>query len=401
MAFTALLSAIGGYGQGRQQRTQNQQAQQQLSQGQEQIALTRSYQQQQQQQQRDELARQKAADAVTKGTANATLLKGGIDPVTGKVLPPLPFPANLQPGAKGPDGKPLSDSDRYRGLADYAYQHQRPDIGDQYSAMATGAASDLSHLSTAALNYSKVPYEQALTKNMAGRLPALYAQIRARERAADYVADKNSAARVRAASMAAQAMAARVTQDNNSRQYIALMAQLNAANRQDAQTAATNAIKEWQIEAGAVAKNWQAQENAYTLGLPGAANPGSSPTLPAPPAAPGGGTTINYITVQGPNGTPQQVPVVQHGAPPTDYAKNPKATVIRGLVSQDRASGKTDQQILTEMQQHKDSFPGGMPEMLWWLKQGQPAAAPRQPVPLVPVRRSAIPWIAPQLLPGG
>jgi len=329
VAFTALLSAIGGYGQGRQQRTENQRAATTQQQQQQQLDLTKSYQQQQNDNQQAELARQLQSDAVTASYTDAQLLNMGYkrDPQTGKVvaLPAFQIPANLQPGAKNPDGTPMPEYQRLAGIAQAAELAGRPDAATFWSGQGTSDANNLSKYYAGLNNQAKTTEIPSIIAFNKARTDRLYSQSKidmarvneawraadARTRAMMQVAQTNAQSRAAAAGLGYQGrveagliagyyMMQTHNMDDASRQAVAAAA--DAERFAGAAVSATkdpNAGLQYYNPAtpmpAAPAPVYQAPQ--FTVMMPGAAPPSAQPGLRPPP-----------VTQQQPSAPPQQPP---------------------------------------------------------------------------------------------
>lgn len=247
MAFlTTLLGAYGGYGKGRESRDKENDTRTQLAQ-------SKTYQDAQIQQQQDELARQKASDAVTKQTANSNLTLGGIDPVTGKIVPPLPIPANLQPGAVDPTTKkPYDEGTRLSLVSQFYQQNGQPWNADWYTKSATAAGANFAKYGAGAASYAKAdeaPSVIALNKSkaqqataQAGYLKQRYGIDMARINSQVAIARQRDATQTAIAATNAQQRASTALQTEQGRIYAVQLAQVYAAQYHSAQMGVQLAI---------------------------------------------------------------------------------------------------------------------------------------------------------------
>jgi hypothetical protein len=397
--FTALASAYGGYGAGKEKRYT---LEEQRREADRDAAQRQQYQDTELDVQKQQLALEQQQQKDLSAKTAASNMLSGLD-ANGQPLKPYQFTGPMatytQPKS-GPD--PQGEALHHFRLAaflqsqgpQYAWQaNQEMEIGKGIAATAlTG------------LNQAKTTTEQqrpsliqAQTAYWKDKPAEFKAQLDARLKIASDL-DKT---RIAAAGVAANAAAARATQSMAERESIALMAQLNAAGGQDARTAAANALAQWKAQQDALNKNWEAQSRAYALGIgpnPGAAPPQAQMVQPQIPPAP----QVTYIFALGPNGQQVSVPVINRGgstggggntntgADPSEMAKLPAA---KALALAQFQGGTPAAKIADSMRTHKYSE-GFIQQVISSLPHTASAGAP----PRAP-SGGAVNGISPLLLP--
>lgn len=294
--FTALATAYGGLGAGREKKRAFEQEQTEAAQRHQEVidaqASDEAYRKQTLQQQQDTLAQQQLRDA-------AAFRLQGLDK-TGAPLAPLPVPGMAVGGTQvtGPErpspslnaaGQPIGPpapgktttapawtSEQYLQAADYYDQNNRPDLAAGARASAATASTNALRQSTEAFNNSKIPVQQsiaAMNKAHADYFKALPGIDMAKVNSAATVAHIRANAQASAAATAAAGALQRTGLSNDTRLqaanlagYYALTGKTQAEAVQLAISAANGAEKYAQAQ-GAATKDFSGYDPQASNGL--------------------------------------------------------------------------------------------------------------------------------------